>query len=74
LHKPSTDQALLKTALGDAVVHRLYGMRSHVSLGNTLFVPTFFVVTGFLIDPIALARSLTEDFLPAAGIIGVPSG
>jgi serine/threonine protein phosphatase 1 len=32
------DQALLKTALGEAVVHRLYGMRSHVRLGNTLFV------------------------------------
>ena len=27
-------------------------------------------VTGFLIDPIALTRSLTEDFLPAVGIIG----
>ena len=32
------DQALLKTALGDLVVHRLYGMRAHVRLGNTLFV------------------------------------
>ena len=39
-------------------------------MGNTLFVPAFFIVTGFLIDPIALARNLTEDFLPAAGIIG----
>jgi serine/threonine protein phosphatase 1 len=29
---------LLKAALGDAVVHRLWGMRSHVRLGNTLFV------------------------------------
>ena len=32
------DQALLKAALGDGVVHRLWGMRSHVRLGNTLFV------------------------------------
>jgi serine/threonine protein phosphatase 1 len=32
------DEDLLRTALGDAVFHRLYGMRSHVSLGNTLFV------------------------------------
>src|SRR5260370_14358049 len=31
-------QALLKTALGEAIVHRLYGMRSHIRLGNTLFV------------------------------------
>lgn len=32
------DQALLKAALGDTVIHRLWGMRSHVRLGNTLFV------------------------------------
>lgn len=32
------DQALLRAALGDAVVHRLWGMRSHVRLGNALFV------------------------------------
>lgn len=32
------DHALLEAALGDAVVHRLWGMRSHVRLGNTLFV------------------------------------
>lgn len=32
------DQSLLNTALGEAVVHRLQGMRSHVRLGNTLFV------------------------------------
>src|SRR3984957_17376854 len=31
-------QALLKTALGEGIVHRLYGMRSHVRLGNKLFV------------------------------------
>jgi serine/threonine protein phosphatase 1 len=32
------DQAMLKETLGDGVIHRLYGMRSHVRLGNTLFV------------------------------------
>ena len=39
-------------------------------MGKTLFIPTFFVVTGFLIDPLALFRSLTEDYFLAAGIIG----
>ena len=34
----AADQALIKAALGEAIVHRLYGMRSHVRLGNTLFV------------------------------------
>lgn len=32
------DQALLHDALGETVVHRLQGMRSHVRLGNTVFV------------------------------------
>lgn len=32
------DLGLLQSALGEAVVHRLYGMRSHVRLGNALFV------------------------------------
>ncbi|WP_286531042.1 cation:proton antiporter [Variovorax sp. J31P179] len=38
-------------------------------MGTTLFIPIFFVVTGFLIDPLALARSLSEDALLAGGII-----
>lgn len=32
------DQALLQSALGETIFHRLYGMRSHVTLGNTVFV------------------------------------
>jgi Kef-type K+ transport system membrane component KefB len=39
-------------------------------MGNSLFIPIFFMVTGFLIDPLALVRSLTDDFSIAAGIIG----
>jgi Kef-type K+ transport system membrane component KefB len=39
-------------------------------MSNTLFIPCFFVVTGFLIDPLALARSLTGDFVVAGGLIG----
>ena len=32
------DLALLRASLGEAVFHRLWAMRSHVRLGNTLFV------------------------------------
>ena len=39
-------------------------------MGKTLFIPIFFVVTGFLIDPLALIRSLAQDSFLAAGIIG----
>ena len=38
-------------------------------MGTTLFIPVFFVVTGFLIDPLALLRSLSVDGLLAGGII-----
>ena len=38
-------------------------------MGTTLFIPVFFVVTGFLIDPIALLRTLSSDALLAVGII-----
>jgi Kef-type K+ transport system membrane component KefB len=38
-------------------------------MGNTLFIPIFFIVTGFLIDPVALVRSLTQDYFLAVGII-----
>ena len=40
------------------------------SWGKTLFIPAFFIVTGFLIDPLALIRSLAHDSFLAAGIIG----
>lgn len=39
-------------------------------MSNTLFIPSFFVVTGFLIDPLALARTLMHQPLLAFGIIG----
>ena len=39
-------------------------------IGNSLFIPYFFIVTGFLIDPHAVAGSLTGDSFMAAAIIG----
>ena len=39
-------------------------------IGTSLFIPIFFIVTGFLIDPFALARTIGSDFFLAAGIIG----
>ena len=38
--------------------------------GNSLFIPMFFITTGFLIDPRALADSLRHDFPLVAAIIG----
>jgi Kef-type K+ transport system membrane component KefB len=38
-------------------------------VAHSLFIPIFFVVTGFLIDPIMFIRSLIDDFSAVAGII-----
>jgi Kef-type K+ transport system membrane component KefB len=38
--------------------------------GKALFVPIFFIVTGFLIAPIAVGRTLLDNFWLVAGIVG----
>ena len=37
--------------------------------GNSLFIPVFFIVTGFLIDPVVFFRSIAQHFVLTAGII-----
>lgn len=37
--------------------------------GNSFFIPIFFVVTGFLIDPVAFGRSIIDNFALAAAIV-----
>ena len=37
--------------------------------GNSLFIPIFFMVTGFLIDPVVFLRSIAQHFVLTAGII-----
>jgi Kef-type K+ transport system membrane component KefB len=38
--------------------------------GKALFIPSFFIVTGFLIDPVTFARSIVENFPLVAGLVG----
>lgn len=38
-------------------------------VANTLFIPIFFIVTGFLIDPVVFVRSLIDNFALACGVI-----
>jgi len=38
--------------------------------GNSFFIPIFFLVTGFLIDPIAFGESIVDNYRLAAGIVG----
>ena len=39
-------------------------------IGNSFFIPTFFIVTGFLIDPPVFLSSIVNNFPLVAGIIG----
>ncbi len=39
-------------------------------LGKTLFIPIFFVVTGFLVYPITFVSGTVENFLLVASIVG----
>src|SRR6516225_1287153 len=38
--------------------------------GDALFVPCFFVVTGFLINPPEFYHSITKNFVLAAAVVG----
>jgi Kef-type K+ transport system membrane component KefB len=37
--------------------------------GNSLFIPSFFIVTGFLIDPRVFIRSIVNNFALASAVI-----
>lgn len=39
-------------------------------LGKSLFIPIFFVVTGFLINPVTFVRGVLDNFLLVASIVG----
>jgi len=39
-------------------------------LANSLFIPIFFIVTGFLIDPVVFFRSLIDNFALVCGVVG----
>lgn len=38
--------------------------------GNSLFIPIFFAVTGFLIDPTVFVRTIIDNFALAAAVVG----
>jgi Kef-type K+ transport system membrane component KefB len=38
--------------------------------GKALFIPSFFIVTGFLIDPVTFAHSIVDNFPLVVGLVG----
>jgi Kef-type K+ transport system membrane component KefB len=53
----------------NAAVHDKPAKEKLEFVGNSLFVPIFFIVTGFLIDPVVFARSIIDNFSLVSGII-----
>jgi Kef-type K+ transport system membrane component KefB len=53
----------------NAAVHDKPAKAKLEFFGNSFFVPIFFIVTGFLIDPRIFARSIIDNFPLVAGII-----
>ncbi len=46
------------------------GVRNQLDvLGNTLFIPSFFISLGILIDPVVVAQTINEHFLLVAAIV-----
>ena len=39
-------------------------------IGNSFFIPIFFIATGFLIDPVVFVKSIVDNFPLVMGIIG----
>ena len=39
-------------------------------LGKSLFIPIFFIATGFLIDPVAFVHDIVDNFPLVASIVG----
>jgi Kef-type K+ transport system membrane component KefB len=66
---PGIVGAFLAGLAVNAAVHDKPGKDKLEFFANSFFIPIFFVVTGFLIDPALFVRSLLDNFLLVIGII-----
>jgi Kef-type K+ transport system membrane component KefB len=53
-----------------AAVHDKPAKEKLEFFGNSFFIPIFFIVTGFLIDPVTFFQSITTNFPLVSGVIG----
>lgn len=53
----------------NAVIREKPAKKKLEFVGHSVFVPIFFIVTGFLIDPIVFYHSITGNFALAVGVI-----
>jgi Kef-type K+ transport system membrane component KefB len=66
---PGIVGAFLAGLAMNAAVHEKPAKDKLHFFANSLFIPIFFIVTGFLIDPIVFVRSLIDHFSLAAGVV-----
>lgn len=67
---PGIVGAFLSGLALNAAVHEKAAKKQLEFIGNSLFIPIFFITTGFLIEPRALVHSLTSDLPLVLAIIG----
>jgi Kef-type K+ transport system membrane component KefB len=69
IHLPGIVGAFLAGLAVNAVVHGKPAKEKLEFFGNAFFIPIFFIVTGFLIDPLVFGHSLIDNFTLVSAII-----
>jgi Kef-type K+ transport system membrane component KefB len=70
IHLPGIVGAFLSGLAVNGAVQQKAAKKDLEFVGNSLFIPIFFIATGFLINPRALAHSIRSDFVLVLAIIG----
>lgn len=70
INLPGIVGAFLAGLAVNASVHEQPAKTTLEFVGNSFFIPIFFITTGFLIDPVVFAKSIVDNFPLALGIIG----
>ena len=70
IHLPGIVGAFLSGLALNAAVQQNAAKKDLEFIGNTLFIPIFFIATGFLINPRALAHTVRSEFVLVLAIIG----
>ena len=70
IHLPGIVGAFLSGLALNAAVQQNAAKKDLEFIGNTLFIPIFFIATGFLINPRALMHTVRSEFVLVLAIIG----
>lgn len=74
INLPGIVGAFLAGLSVNAAVHHQPAKEKIEFFGNAIFIPMFFIVTGFLINPLAFFQSITGNFLLVVAVISALVG